>query len=152
MIDRLEQLVQDTISLNCKLVLLIGPSKSERSEILNQLCQRSNAFILNVGTSFSRHLLPIPNTRRHIHATDIFKSIVDDTARHGILLLDNVEVLFDRTLQLDPLDLLKRQAYSRCVVATWPGELAQNRLTYAASDHPEHQDYSVTNFVPFELR
>ena len=69
-----------------------------------------------------------------------------------MLLLDNIELLFDRTLQLDPLDLLKRHAHARRVVAVWPGELRDGRLTYAEMGHPEHQDYGLDGLVPFEIQ
>jgi hypothetical protein len=53
----------------------------------------------------------------------------------------NIELLFDRSLQLDPLDLLKRHAHAKRVVAVWPGELQGDtrtgRLTYADMGHPE---------------
>jgi hypothetical protein len=35
----------------------------------------------------------------------------------GVVLLDNIELLFDRRLRLDPLDLLKQLARARWVVA-----------------------------------
>ena len=73
-----------------------------------------------------------------------------------LLLLDNIELLFDRSLQLDPLDLLKRHAHAKRVVAVWPGELQGDartgRLTYADMGHPEHQDYSLAGVVTFEIQ
>ena len=79
------------------------------------------------------------------------KDLTDETARQGLLLLDNIELLFDRTLQLNPLDLLKRHAHARRVIAVWPGELRERRLSYATTGHPEHQDYGINGLVPLEI-
>jgi hypothetical protein len=151
MIEKLEHLVDDITSLNSKLVLLIGPSRSGKTALLAQVSQRRNAPVLNVGAALGRRLLEVPSTRRHLQAADLMKDLTDETARQGLLLLDNIELLFDRTLQLNPLDLLKRHAHARCVVAVWPGELRERRLSYAATGHPEHQDYAIDGLVPFEI-
>ena len=151
MIEKLENLVDDITSLNSKLVLLIGPPRSGKSGLLAQLSERRDTPVLNVGAGLGRQLLAIPNTRRHLQATDLLKDMADEAARHGLLLLDNIELLFDRTLQLNPLDLLKRHAHARRVIAVWPGDLCESRLFYAATGHPEHQDYGIDGLVPFEI-
>ena len=81
----------------------------------------------------------------------ILRELAEQHATGDLLLLDNLELLFDRTLQLDPLDLLKRHAHVKRVVAVWPGELRDGRLTYAEMGHPEHQDYGLAGLVPFEI-
>ena len=97
-------------------------------------------------------LAALPPKQRHLQAVSILRELADQHAKGDLLLLDNLEVLFDKTLQLDPLDLLKRHAHSRRVVAIWPGELSNSRLTYANMGHPEHQDYSLDGVVPFEIQ
>jgi hypothetical protein len=94
--------------------------------------------------------------QRHLQTTTILRELADQHAPGDLLLLDNIELLFDRSLQLDPLDLLKRHAHAKRVVAVWPGELQGDartgRLTYADMGHPEHQDYSLAGVVPFEIQ
>lgn len=152
MIEKLDRLVDDIGSLNSKLALLIGPPRSGKSSLLMQLSARRQVRVLNIGAALSRELLVLPGPRRHLHAADLLKNLVDQFASNGLLLIDNIEVLFDRTLQLSPLDLLKRHAHARRVVAVWPGELQEGRLSYATTGHPEHQDYGVDGLVPFKIR
>ena len=149
MIDKLNGLVDDTTSLNSKLLLLIGPPRSGKSDLLVRLSERRKVRILNVGAALGRQLLPIPKTRRHLQAAELLKELADQAAAHGLLLMDNIELLFDRTLQISPLDLLKRHAHARRVIAVWPGELREDRLSYATTGHPEHQDYGIDGLVPF---
>ncbi|MDC3350268.1 BREX-3 system P-loop-containing protein BrxF [bacterium] len=152
MIDTLDRLVDDISKLKSKLILLIGPPRSGKSDLLGQLSARRQAQVLNVGAILGRELLTVPNTRRHLQAADLLKSITDDAAENGLLLMDNIELLFDRTLHISPLDLLKRHAQARRVVSVWPGELRENRLSYAVTGHPEYQDYGIDGLVPLEIK
>lgn len=151
MIEKLDQLVEDISGLNSKLILLIGPPRSGKSNLLGQLAERRQARVLSVGAALGRELLTVPGTRRHLLAADLMKELADGFVSQGLLLLDNVELLFDRTLQLSPLDLLRRHAHARRVVAVWPGELQEGRLSYATTGHPEHQDYAIDGLVPFKI-
>lgn len=149
MLEDLDRIVTEIGSLNSKLVLLIGPPRSGKSGLLSALAKRREAAVLSLGTALGRQLVAIPNARRHLVAVELLGELANSCAANGILLLDNIELLFDRTLQLDPLNLLKRHAHARRVVAVWPGELHDNRLTYAITGHPEHQDYGIEGLVPF---
>jgi hypothetical protein len=66
------------------------------------------------------------------------------------LLLDNLEVLFEASLNINPLNVIKLLAHSRLVIAAWPGELRNDRLIYAGMGHPEHRDYTRDGVVVFE--
>jgi hypothetical protein len=151
MIDELDSLVDDVSGLNTQLIVLIGPPGSGKSRLLRQLSARRKAAVMNVGAILSRELLAVPSTRRHLHTADTLKHLMGGFSSQGILLLDNIELLFDRTLQLSPLDLLRRHAHARRVIAVWPGELREDRLSYATTGHPEHQDYGIDGLVPFKI-
>ncbi len=151
MIEKLHDIVEDISGINTKLVLLIGPPRSGKSNLLGQLAARRQMRVLSIGAALGRELLTVPSTRRHLQAADMLKDLADDFASHGLLLMDNIELLFDRTLQLSPLDLLKRHAHARRVVAVWPGDLREDRLSYATTGHPEHQDYGIDGLVPFKI-
>ncbi|UPY39370.1 BREX-3 system P-loop-containing protein BrxF [Sediminicoccus sp. KRV36] len=148
----LDRLVDDIASLNSKLVLLVGPPRSGKTDLLAQLSERRNVPVLRVGATLGRQLLAIPSTQRHLLAPDLLKQLADEAASRGLLLLDNIELLFDGALRLSPLDLLRRYAHARRVAAVWPGELRDGRLSYASAGHPEHQDYGVEGLVPFKIQ
>lgn len=151
MIEKLDRLVEDISGLNSKLILLIGPPRSGKSNLLGQLAARRQARVLSISAALGRQLLMVPSTRRHLLAADLLKELADGFVSQELLLLDNIELLFDRTLQISPLDLLKRHAHARRVIAVWPGEFREDRLTYATTGHPEHQDYGVDGLVPFKI-
>ncbi len=156
MIEKLKHLVDEVGALQSKLDLLIGPPHSGKTALLHTLAQSKGVKPLNVGAKLGGRLAGMPQKQRHLQTTTILRELADQHATGDLLLLDNIELLFDRSLQLDPLDLLKRHAHAKRVVAVWPGELQGDartgRLTYADLDHPEHQDYSLAGVVPFAIQ
>jgi hypothetical protein len=156
MIEKLKHLVDQVGALQSKLILLIGSPQSGKTALLQAFATKKEVTLLNVGAELGGRLAGIPQRQRQLQTTTILRELTDQHATGDVLLMDNIELLFDRTLQLDPLDLLKRHAHSKPVVAVWPGELQGNtrtgRLTYADMGHPEHQDYSLAGVVPFEIQ
>lgn len=151
MIEKLHGVVEDILGINSKLVLLIGPPRSGKTNLLEQFAAHRQVPVLSLSAALGRELLTVPGTRRHLQAGDLLKGLAEESESHGLLLMDNIELLFDRTLRLSPLDLLKRHAHARRVVAVWPGDLREDRLSYATAGHPEHQDYGIEGLVPFEI-
>lgn len=156
MLQELEQLIDEIGALNSKLVLLIGPPNAGKTALLHSLAKSKSVTPLSIGAELGGRLAGMPQRQRHLQTTTILRELADQHAPGDLLLLDNIELLFDRSLQLDPLDLLKRHAHARRVVAVWPGELQGDvrtgRLTYADMGHPEHQDYNLAGVVPFEVQ
>src|SRR5690606_19231129 len=102
---------------------------------------------LNVGLELGRRLAATPISKRGFSAGELLRDIADKERTDDSLLLDNLELLFEPSLQINPLDLVRRLAHSKRVVAVWPGELRGDRLVYADMSHPEHRDYSCDGMV-----
>lgn len=151
MITTLEQLIGQICDLNCKLILLIGGPQSGKTALMEAYGSKKDLLPLRVGAELGAKLAALPQRRRQLQTISILRDLADQHAKDNLLLMDNIELLFDRTLQLDPLDLLKQHARVRRVVAVWPGQLTQGRLTYATTGHPEHQDYGTDGLVPFAI-
>jgi hypothetical protein len=151
MLARLEQWIEDARDLNSKLILLVGPSRSGKTQLLRQLSAKLNIEPLNVGMELGRRLAATPNNKRGFSAGELLREIADKERTEHPLLLDNLELLFEPGLQINPLDLVRRLAHSKRVVAVWPGELRGDRLVYADMSHPEHRDYSRDGVVVLEI-
>ena len=152
MIEQLDQLVDEIGALHSKLLIIVGSSQGGKTALLKALALKRDATPLNVSAELAGRLAALSPKQRHLQAVSILRELADQHAKGDLLLMDNLEVLFDKSLQLDPLDLLKRHAHSRRVVAIWPGEVHDSRLTYANMGHPEHQDYALDGVVPFEIQ
>jgi len=151
MLTKLEQIITEIGDLNSKLVLLVGASRSGKTKLLRELGTKLNIEPLNVGLELGRRLAATPMNKRAFSAGELMREITDKVSTDSPLLLDNLELLFEKSLQINPLELVKRLAHSKRIVAVWPGELRNNRLIYAERDHPEHRDYSREGVVSLEI-
>ncbi|MGO7417474.1 BREX-3 system P-loop-containing protein BrxF [Rhizobium leguminosarum bv. viciae] len=143
----LERLIEEIKDLQSKLILLVGSSKKR---LLRALAQRLNGQPLNVGAGLGRRLAVTLLSDRSFSTNELLREITVGVADDAPLLLDNLEVLFEPSLKVNPLNVIKLLAHSRRVIAVWPGEVGDDRLTYARIGHPEHRDYSRDGLVVFE--
>ncbi len=151
MLTQLESLIEDIAVRPNQLILLVGEPRCGKTALLTDLAQRRGSKILNLGVMLGQLLAALPQRQRPLHVNGLLRRLADEYAGDNLLLLDNLELLFDRSLKLDPLNLLKQLAHARRVVAAWPGQLREGRLTYAERGHPEYQDYGPDSWLPFEL-
>ncbi|MDF3868840.1 BREX-3 system P-loop-containing protein BrxF [Pseudomonas denitrificans (nom. rej.)] len=151
MLEELCRLVDEIDQLNSKLILIVGQSRSGKTQLLRQLGTKLNIDPLNVGRELGRRLAATPNDKRGLSAGEQLRGIADKERTEAPLLLDNLELLFEPDLQINPLDLIRRLAHSKRVVAVWPGELRGDRLVYADMSRPEHRDYSRDGVVVLEI-
>jgi hypothetical protein len=151
MLAKLERLIGEIGELNSKLILLVGPSRSGKTKLLRELGEKINIEPLNVGLVLGRRLAATPHNKRGFSAGELLREIADRERTDDPLLLDNLELLFEPGLQINPLDLVRRLAHAKRVVAVWPGELRGDRLVYADMSHPEHRDYSRDGAVVLEI-
>lgn len=151
MLNKLRTRVDEIGALHSKLLFLVGPPDSGKSELLSELAESTNSTVMKVGAELGRKLAALPQRQRTLQANTLLRELASTHVTDDLLLLDNLELLFDRSLKLDPLDLLKHHAKARRVVAVWPGEIRNERLVYAELGHPEYQEYSLDGVVPFEL-
>ena len=151
MLTRLDRLVDEIAALHSKLILLVGRPGCGKTALLAELAKRRGAKVMNVGAALGKRLAKLPQRQRALQAFVAMRELADEYASGDLLLLDDIELLFDQSLKLEPLDLLKRHAHARRVVAAWPGEIRDGRLIYAEMGHPEYQDYGVEGLVLFEI-
>jgi Cdc6-like AAA superfamily ATPase len=129
-----------------RLILLVGPSGSGKTQGLQEISAKYGKSILNVNLKMSQALLELPIQRRESHAQRIFGDIIrdfvgDEDSQNAIILLDNLEILFDKDLKQDPFLLLQGISRNFTIVASWNGVWAKQRLTFAISGHPEYRFY-----------
>ena len=132
-----EAIAQARRSLH-RLVLLVGPSGSGKTGILRQLAESESCVYLNINLHLCQRMLELPRSRRPHQVDRIFNSLVDENPG-DLLVVDNLEVLFDPSLRVDPLRLLKAVSRKQTVVAAWNGTFHDGVLRYAEPDHPENR-------------
>ena len=82
MLAKLERLIGEIGDLNSKLILLVGPSRSGKTQLLRQLSAKLNIEPLNVGLELGRRLAATPNNKRGFSAGELLR----DTGVYAIYI------------------------------------------------------------------
>jgi hypothetical protein len=135
--EKIRQAISNIKRYHEQLVILIGDSASQ---LLQGVADVDDLIVINVGLELASGLLEIPSIDRPKVASTLFTELVEQK-KNQPLLLDHLEILFDRSLSIDPLKLLKSVAKNRTVLAAWPGKKFTSSLIYAIPSHPEYRSY-----------
>lgn len=128
--------VKETSSSYFRLVLLVGGSGSGKTAALRNLAADQSWPVLNVNLLLSERLLDLTRAQRPRAVTRQMETLVAANPA-PVIVLDNIEMLFDGALMLRPLDLLQSLARDQTLVVSWSGTWDGTALTYAAPGHPE---------------
>ena len=149
-IEEVIRKVQQASGLRYQLVLIVGPEGSGKTTVLQEVKARIGAPLINVSLGLSKRMLDLTERQRILHIPRLLDEITN-SATNEIILLDNLELLFDMTLRQDPLQLLKSLSRNCTVVAAWNGSVENGYLTYAAPRHPEYRRYQMQDFLMIDL-
>lgn len=128
-------------ALYYRLVLLAGGAGSGKTGVLRELAGEFGVPVVNVNLELSGALLELTPRQRPLRLSGLLADIADRAS--SPLILDNLEMLFDRSLQQDPLRLLQSLSRNRAVLAAWNGKMLGGRLLYAEPGHPEYRCYDA---------
>ena len=123
-----------------RLILVAAPSGAGKTEALRKVAASTGARLVNLNLELSRRMLDLTGRERALRLPDLLDDVVGRDA--PLVLLDNIELLFDVAFQHDPLRLLQGLSRNRTIVASWNGTLDDGYLSYAVPDHPEFRRYS----------
>lgn len=137
--DKIKRSLQAAEGLYHRLVLLVGETGAGKTGLLRDVAKELGSSVINVNLALSGELLELTATQRSLRLPDILGQIADNA--QSPVVLDNLEILFDKELKQDPLRLLQRISRNRTVVASWNGTMNSGRLLYAEPGHPEYRSY-----------
>lgn len=132
--------IEQASELYHRLVLVVAPQGSGKNEILRNVQQNLGVSFVNVNLEVSRQLLDLTARQQALQLSRIMEDILRE-AETEVVLLDNIEILFEVSLKQDPLRLLQGLSRNRTIVASWNGEIKDKHLTYATPDHQEYRRY-----------
>lgn len=138
--------VQVTESRYHRLLVVVAPPGAGKTTALHAVAEQMRRPLVNLNLELAKRMLELTRQKRTLQATRLVGDIMSETGE-DIVFLDNIEMIFDPALGLDPLRLLEGISRNRTVVVSWNGEVVGNRLRYAAPGHPEYRDYSADNLT-----
>jgi hypothetical protein len=116
--------------------MLIAPAGSGKTAALQDVHERTMAQLVNVNLEISRRMLDLTERQQALQLPRLFAEIVGASTA-DVVLLDNVEVLFDVLLKQDRLRLLQGLSRNKTVVAAWSGSIDGEHMVYAMPGHPK---------------
>ena len=140
--DRVIKRIGQAAELYHRLVMLVAPAGAGKTAALQDVRERTAAPLVNVNLELSRRMLDLTERQRALQLPRLLAEIVGASAA-DVVLLDNVEVLFDVSLKQDPLRLLQGLSRNKTVVAAWSGTIDGEYMVYATPDHPEYKRYPL---------
>jgi hypothetical protein len=144
-----------------RFILVVGPQGAGKTDTLKAVQEKTSAPLLNVSLELSKRLLELTERQRKLQASRVLGQLVSDAAAaseedvepgSGTVLLDNIELLFDASLALDPLRLLEEISRNWTLVVAWPGQVEGGWLLYARPGHPEYRRYPVGDLMIVVLK
>lgn len=143
---KLETAIQQAASQYYRLVVLAGAPGSGKTAALQAVAQKFGHPLVNVNLEISKRMLELTRTQRSRQVERLLKEAVA-AAPGDVVLLDNLEILFDTALEVEPLRLLQVSSRNRTIVASWNGSFQNGTLTYAEPGHPEFIQFKQTDAV-----
>ena len=129
-----------------RLILVIASSGMGKTEALREVAKQTECGYTNINLELSQRLLGLTERQRSLQVFRLLNEIVTENGTQ-VVILDNIELLFDTSLKQDPLRLLQGISRNRTVVASWNGSIEHEHLIYAQPDHPEYRRYPTTGLL-----
>ena len=148
--DQVIQKLEYIAELYHRLILIVGPSGSGKSQALKELQTKLKAPIINISLELSRKMLDLTGRQRILSLARLLQELIDENEIE-IVLLDNTEILFDTNLKQDPLRILQNLSRKKIVISSWNGSATKNHLMYAVPNHTEYRKYSNQDLIIINL-
>lgn len=143
---QLEQAIEQASSQYFRLVILAGPPGSGKTATMQSVAQKIGCQVVNVNLELSKKMLELSRAQRSRQVARLMKEVIAAVSG-SVVLLDNLEILFDTGLAVEPLRLLQVSSRNRTVVASWSGSYVAGTLTYAEPGHPEFVQFKQSEAV-----
>jgi len=147
--EKIIETLKTAEGLYYRLVLLVGEANSGKTLYLRELANERNLEVLNINLALSKELLELSTKQRTLALPERLAQITE--AYKPFMILDNLEILFDKHLQQDALKLIQSLSRNSTVIASWNGKINGDKLIYAELGHPEYQSYQLKDLLIVDL-
>jgi len=133
-----------------RLIILVNCEDAGKLDVLSMVNTDRETNPLNLNLELSSRLLEYSMKQRPLKVADILEDLLETVP--SPVLLDKLDILFEPSLQTDPLALLKSLSKNKTIIAFWSGSLKDNKLYYAEPGYPEYRSYPVQDFVAIDAK
>lgn len=144
--DKILDSIDAAAELYYRLIVVVAPANAGKTAALQDVHDRTKAPLVNINLELSRCMLDLTERQRALQLPRLLSEIVN-ASESDVILLDNIELLFDILLKQDALRLLQGLSRNKTIVATWGGAIDGEHLIYATPDHSEYKRYPVRDVL-----
>ena len=149
-LDKINTSLHSIESQYHRLIILVNCEEAGKQVVLDKLASGREIKQINLNLELSSRLLEYSIKQRPLKVTEITTEIMEHLS--SPVLLDKLDILFDPSLQTDPLALLKSLSRNKIIIALWSGSLNDNKLYYSEPGFPEYKSYPVEDFVAIDAK
>ena len=128
-----------------KLLMLVGPAFSGKTQCLKEVSERINIPQLNLGVELSKKLIELSIKQQVLRVSGLTKEIINNV-HSDVALVDNIEILFNPDLKVDPIRLLLNCSRNKTLVVAFSGMHVDDSIIYAEPQHPEYKKFKVEDY------
>lgn len=134
-----------------KLIILLTDEAIVTTRLLQNMAKNepSKYKYLNMNMELSYLLRNIPIKEHPYQVQNLLSQIV--TSNSKVILLDNIDVLFDPDLKINIIKSLESISMNKPVIASWFGIKKDGLLIYAKPDHREYHRCSINDNLTIEI-
>lgn len=149
-LDNLRSVIQSIDSQYNRLIILVNCDDSSKQEIRDILQEDHEVIPVNLNLELSSRLLEYSTKQRPLKVAEIMADLIE--ALPSPVVFDKLDILFDPSLQTDPLALLQSLSRSKTIIAFWTDTMQDNKLFYAEPGYPEYRSYPIQDFVAIDAK
>ncbi|HDY85692.1 hypothetical protein LCGC14_0501270 [marine sediment metagenome] len=133
-------------SLRASNLILLAVKETEYQLLATQ--DNSNN-IINLSKDIAGKLLGMSNKERKDNVPKLLASLVEEC--EGICWLNRIALLFEESLEIDPLKLLKKAARKKPLVVFWSGDIDAFSLSYSKPGRPDYKSYNLSELQDVQV-
>lgn len=141
----------NTFAARHRFILIVGHCKTGKSELIGAAAEHCKAPVLNLNLALSSELIVLPRAKRPLMVDGILQKIFAAFHCGEVFCMDNLELLFDSELKIDPLRVITQWSRSKIIIASWLGTYDGDRLTYGEPSHPDYRSYLLADGAAIDL-
>ena len=102
--------------------------------------------VINLNKALSALLISTSRKDRARLVPQMLEKLIADLG-NSELVIQGIEILFDRSLLVDPIRLLENCSKNTILLVSWPGNSTDSALNYAEPSHPEYRTYKYSDLT-----
>lgn len=137
-VERVMALAGQIKAIPQAMVVIAGSRGSGKTRVANLLAEKGLGTYVNLSLALSRYRMTVEPGHDVGWPSDFMVSLLSSIGRDAMLILDNIEAVFQPQLQLNPLGWLLKMAREIPIIVVWPGSVLDGEFVFSTPNRPDY--------------